>query len=407
MSFPIVLNDGEIFDGLDDGIRGGMFIKTEFNTLFDVRGDNVIIRNINVSHPASDFDRIISVKGKKCHIISCIFSEFDVSGPIVVLERKERLDIPDELVVRDCLFYNGRDMEKNGNEGIRLGWSGSSLTGVGRNIIYNNRFENYHREIEAISVKCNENLLVNNEVIGSQTTLTLRHGKNSVVGYNYIDGKLKQNTGGIRVVDDGHIIIGNVIKSCNGDGLRAGISLMCGVTNSPLNRYLRVEKCCIYNNVIVRCYSALSLGMEKKEAKLKPKNVIVEGNVFDSNQKIESMHKDSIGAIHFSDIAKNNRIDTNGKLKLQYDDKMVKFELKEYDEMKEEMMNYQVESPTPTPEPVVPPPTFNERDFVAKLAKRLKIIDKEYKLKKIADKMESNLAEFRTLMGEFRDITKP
>ena len=335
MEYPIVLRTDDIYDGF---VNKGVFVKEEFDILFDIQGDNVILRNVNIAHPLKDFNRVIRVNGKNCKIDNCSFTDFDVNGPIIVLERKERLEMADKLTITNCLFMNGRKTEKtNGNEAIRLGWSGSSLSFRGMNIIHNNRFENYDREIEVISVKCNDNILVNNEFINCAGTLTLRHGNDSIVAFNKFDGKMKNNSGGIRVSGESHMIVNNVLQNIKGNGTtRCGISLNCGVENSPLNKYKQIKNCLIVENRFVNCNDVFAIGVEKKEANLKPRELTINNNYFNKCKNIKSKNKDVIGGDNVSFF--DNKIDSkdvNMELK--------NFSLGGFDIIKEEIINYEEE----------------------------------------------------------------
>ena len=410
----IVLKDNEVFDGLNDGERGGIFTKTEFKKLFSMRGDNITIRNINVSHPAKDFDRVISVEGKDCLIESCVFTEYDVNGAIIVLERKKWNKIPDNLIIKDCLFLNGRKTkENNGNECIRLGHSESSLKGAGRCIVIGNRFENFNREIETISVKCHMNILVNNTFINS-STLTLRHGTGSIVAFNKFDNKNNKNLGGVRIVDSKHFIDNNLFMNINGDNpLRCAVSIMCGVKNSPLNRYLPARDINIRENVFVNCSDVLALGVEKKEADIKPYNVNIEANKFIKcgtviSKKVKEIKKNN-NQIGYSLNVKDNTLDFNTEL--------VKFELKDYVSFATEILDYQnenEENESEAEEKKVDPDLDEKTEkkeipisiqqFMDKLIKRLRIVEKENRIRNIQKRMQENLNEYKDLMKEFKSM---
>ncbi len=400
----IILNDNDVFDGLDDGERGGIFQKTKFKKLFIVKGNNCVIRNIHVSHPKKDFDRIISIEGKNCLIEGCVFSYIDMKGPIIVLERKKWNKIPDELIIKDCLFINGQDQKENGNECIRLGHSESSLKGAGRCIIINNRFENMQREIETISVKSHHNILVNNTFLNS-TTLTLRHGTGSIVAFNTFDNK-GNNLGGVRVVDSNHTIDNNLFMNIEGKSrLRTAISIMCGVEDPPLNRYTQAKNTNIRENTFVNCGKVITLGVEKEEANLKPRVVIIEGNSFVKCKEI--INKDEPINFLNSDIAYT----MNKEDETEYEVEVKEFKVKPFVEFALELLNYQKEEPSETPseltEPESPPmPDITIKDFVDKLTKKLKLLELENRIKKISEQMKRNTDEFARCMRELKDFNK-
>jgi len=253
----IILNDNET-------LTNKSFIDKSFGTLIHVRGDNVVIENIIVKNPQVDFHRIIRIDGVNCRIKNCTFEDINVKGCCVVIERKnERID---KCIIENCIFKNGKNQNANGNEAIRLGYSGSSLISEGQNIINNNTFENWNRETEIISVKCNNNIIINNKVFNSEGTITLRHGRNSVVYNNFIDANYNSNCGGIRVIDTGHVIANNILKNFTSEGLLAPISISNGIENSELNGYFIVEKCNIIDNKFLNCNNVYEIGYKIKSS---------------------------------------------------------------------------------------------------------------------------------------------
>lgn len=410
----IILKDGDVLQNQNYGNK-------EFDTLIKVVGDNVVIDNIFVYSPKTDFHRVIEVNGKNCVIKNCRFQDFSTNGPIIVVEHDEE---PDNCIIHDCLFYGGLKTDKNnGLECIRLGESKTSLKGEGNNIIFHNRFENMSREIEIISVKNNNNLIVNNEVINCKGTITLRHGKGSLVAYNLIDGKNKKDSGGIRVVDNNHSVIGNILLNIQGDGLRSAISLMCGIKNSPLNRYLPIQKCYLINNTLFNCKNGIAFGMSKKEANVKPEEVYLQGTTFVKCENINSLHKDHVGADKV--LQALNRVDETGKLELEYPLKPVEFKLDTLLNMKQtiiEVSNKQILKLKESMEKLKPIPEENgdlvitdDDDeprivdidlFMDKLIKKLRILERTKKFETIQQKMAENVAEHKKLMAEMKELMK-
>ena len=391
----IILRDNEVLDGtiLESFKNPEVLIKVE--------GDNVRIVDCRFFHPRNDFEALIRVDGKNCIIDNCVFAEFDVNGCCIVLSRKERLDTPDNLVVKNCLFMNGRDTKKNGAEAIRLGWSGSSLTGVSHSIIRDNRFENWSREIEIISVKSSYNIVFNNEFMGCQGTITLRHGRNNLVAHNIIDGKGKKKTGGIRVIDTGHSILHNILKDINGDNRnRTGVSLINGKELTRINGYYAINSCLVTENMFINCNTAIALGYAIKKNKMLPNDVIIDGNTFDHCEEIFSSNKECLGLRNKS-ICENVCMSCEGAYKhkevrgIRHTDqvwyKLHLFKpkgmvLDSYEGLKDSILNYKrpfeaygthgIVPPPTTPPPDVPPPKkkkdnrpLNEimREYVKKL----------------------------------------
>ena len=381
----IILKDGDI-------LKDKTFGNCEFDLLIDVQGDNVVIDNLLVYSPKKDFHRVIRVKGKNCKITNCRFSDFSVNGPIIVVEHKEE---PDCCLIQECLFMSRRKTKSNnGLEAIRLGESKTCLSN-GNNIIYNCRFEDYDGEIECISVKNNNNLIINNELINSASTITLRHTNNSIVGYNIIDGKLKKDSGGIRVCGDNNFVLGNVIQNIKGSGLRSAVSLMCGVKNYPnnLNRYEPIKICNINDNVFFSCANVYALGMLKKEADIRPLKVILNGNLNDRCRNKHSIVKDNVNCL----AAIENEIK-----KYPYDTIPHKFNIKSFEELYNEVLNYKKEIKEEVKEEVKEEKC--DVNTITKLVKRLNLTSKMKQMKEIQQNLTNNMSEFRELMKELKEV---
>jgi len=292
----IILNDNDMlenkeFDGIDDPLEDDIFIH--------VKGDNVLIRKCKFENFKKDMKILIKITGKNCLITSTVFHQLEGDYPVIVLERIKRLDEPDNLVIKDCLFFH---IKKPKNQIIRLGSSNSSLTGKGQCSIINNRFENITGDIEMISVKCSNNVIFNNKILNCGNTITLRHGNKTMIAYNKFDCKKNKEGGGIRVYGEHHIIMNNEFSNMLGNQTsRVGISL----NNGKLNGYYPVKQCCIYNNHFSNCDTALAFGYEIKGNTIKPNDIVVKGNTFASVNNIFSTHKEVIGVRNHS--YKNNK----------------------------------------------------------------------------------------------------
>lgn len=146
----------------------------------------------------------------------------------------------------------------NGGETIRIGVSTFSLSASNTTVEYN-YFERCNGEAEVVSVKSGENVIRRNTFFESQGSLVLRHGNNNVVEENYFIGNGVANTGGLRIINEGHTIRGNVFQDLTGTRFFSALALMNGVPNSSINRYHQVRDVTIADNVFVNC-TAIEFG---------------------------------------------------------------------------------------------------------------------------------------------------
>jgi len=168
---------------------------------------------------------------------------------------------------------------RNGGETIRIGDSETSMM-TASCLVEGNVFFRCDGETECISNKSCGNTYRGNWFLETQGTLTLRHGNDCLVEGNFFLGKRRSQTGGIRVIGEGHRVVGNHLRELEGDGFRAAICLVNGIPDSPANGYLRVVGAEIRDNTIVDCKESIVLGFnDVEEATLAPTGVTFKNNV--------------------------------------------------------------------------------------------------------------------------------
>ncbi|MDT7831456.1 chondroitinase-B domain-containing protein [Flavobacteriaceae bacterium S356] len=217
----------------------------------------------------------------------------------------------------DHNFFGHRpELGKNGGETIRIGTSAYSMKSS-KTIVENNTFKNCDGEIEIISNKSGDNIYRNNLFFSSKGTLTLRHGNNALVENNVFLGNNVPKTGGIRIINEGHIVRNNLLIGLKGTGFRGPIVVMNGVPNSPLNRYHQVKNVNVQNNTILNC-GPIVFGAGKDAERTLPPIETIFGNNLVSNTNSENIVdiEDSLTGISFT----NNVADSNGT----FDEKLFK-----------------------------------------------------------------------------------
>jgi poly(beta-D-mannuronate) lyase len=205
-------------------------------------------------------------------------------------------------------FANRPNLGSNGGETIRVGTSQSSLTSS-RTRIENNYFEQCSGEVEIVSIKSCDNIIRNNTFYESMGVLALRHGHRNLVEGNAFIGNGKPYTGGIRVINEGHVIRNNYFYRLAGDRFFAALAIMNAVPNSLPNRYHQVKDVTIANNTWVDCGNILLDVGKDNERTQTPENVLLSGNHF-YNPASSTVYTafDKIDGYRFE----NNRVTTKG-----------------------------------------------------------------------------------------------
>lgn len=207
-----------------------------------------------------DSDNYVALWGKHNRVDHNYFGDKKNLGVTLVVYLKGEENWPNHHVIDYNHFGPRARMGSNGGETIRFGVSGTSLNSS-FTVLENNLFEHCNGETEIVSIKSSDNIIRNNLFFESEGSLVLRHGNRNRVEGNVFIGNFKPYTGGIRLVNNGHQITNNLLVGLEGDGFRAPLSIMCGLENSPLNRYEPVRDVTIEGNVWMACSNGWDIGV--------------------------------------------------------------------------------------------------------------------------------------------------
>jgi len=250
-------------------------------------------------------DHWVDIWGKNNRVDHNNFTGKTSDGTTLVVWLKGEEHIENNHSIDNNIFGARPDLGKNGGETIRIGTSTNSMKSS-KTIVEKNVFANCDGEIEIISNKSGDNIFRDNLFVASKGTLTLRHGNNALVERNVFLGNGVAKTGGIRIINKGHVVRNNLLIGLKGDGYRGSIVVMNGVPNSPLNRYHQVENVDIQNNTIINS-GPISFGEGKDQEKtLPPKNVNFSNNVIYNNSSSNNVvFVDNVSGVNFQ----NNYVD--------------------------------------------------------------------------------------------------
>lgn len=245
------------------------------------------------SKPEKDSaDHWLGVWGKKNTIEYCYFGNKTNAGTTLVVWPNDANSTENEHLIYRNYFGLRPRLGVNGGETIRIGtsqfWRNSSRT-----IVDGNYFEHCNGEIEIISNKSTDNILVNNTFFECEGTLTLRHGNNALVSGNWFIGNGKPFTGGVRVINEGHKVINNYFYKLVGDDFRSATTIMNGIPDSPDNGYAQVKNVIIANNTYYLCDSpwGFSVGFGERNRTARPEGVLLLNNLIYSPTTAELIKK--------------------------------------------------------------------------------------------------------------------
>lgn len=264
------------------------------------RVTNCAITNYNPKDRASQY-QWVELWGKNNRVDHCSFYGKTNQGPVLIVGlRGNPKNLENNHRIDNNYFGYRPPLGANGGETIRVGTSHASMESS-RTIVENNLFEKCNGEVEIISSKSCDNIYRNNLFLESEGILTLRHGNRCLVEGNVFFGNDKPHTGGIRVINEGHIIQNNLMIGLKGDGFRAPLVIMNGVPDSPLNRYNQVRDVMIQNNTFINTSAIELCEGSDQERTATPDNTTFANNLFYGTENIDLLHiSDDISGISFS-----------------------------------------------------------------------------------------------------------
>ncbi|MEO0731677.1 MAG: polysaccharide lyase 6 family protein [Bacteroidota bacterium] len=167
----------------------------------------------------------------------------------------------------------------NGGETLRIGTSHYCMFNS-NTLVESNYFDRCNGEVEIISNKSGQNVFRYNTFKDSRGTLTIRHGDEVTIANNFFFGNGLPHTGGIRVINAKQTVKNNYLSGLRGYRFRSALTVMNGVPNSPLNRYVQVTDSKIDRNVLVDCdHVQLGVGSDKERSAV-PERTSFSDNVF-------------------------------------------------------------------------------------------------------------------------------
>lgn len=200
------------------------------------------------------------------------------AGATLVVVRDEEQGLDNRHRIDHNWFGPRPNLGSNGGETIRVGTSHDSLSDS-HTVVEDNWFERCDGEVEIVSNKSGANVYRRNVFFESRGALVLRHGDGNLVESNVFLGGGKPHTGGIRVINRRQTVRNNYLEGLAGEGFASALSVMYGVPDSPLNRYVQVDGAAIENNTFVGVRSILLGAGKDAERSLAPANSRIARNL--------------------------------------------------------------------------------------------------------------------------------
>ncbi|MBC9033706.1 poly(beta-D-mannuronate) lyase [Sphingomonas sp. JC676] len=232
-----------------------------------VRLTGIVIDRFN--NPDRRFeDHWVALYGRDIRVDHSHFEGKSNNGAMMVIVREKPWPLDNAVRIDHNYFGPRPPLGSNGGETIRIGTSTESQSDS-RSIVEDNVFEQCDGEVEIVSVKSGANIIRRNVFVESQGSVVLRHGNGNLVEDNVFLGRGVAHTGGVRVINERQTVRGNYLEGLAGGDFTSAITVMNGVPNSPINRYLPVRDAVIERNSILDA-AAITLGAGASDERSQP-----------------------------------------------------------------------------------------------------------------------------------------
>jgi poly(beta-D-mannuronate) lyase len=240
----------------------------------------------------------VSLFGQRNRVDHCRFSGMDHVGQAITVWLEPE---PNDHRIDHNFFGPRPPLGMNGGEMIRIGDSSSSNWDSRTTVEYNLFYE-CDGEGEIISSKSNENVFRYNTFIRSAGALTLRHGKRNRVEGNYFLGDGKAGTGGVRLIDSGHVVVNNYFHGLTGRSWTPPLGIMNGKPDALPHEHFPAHDSLVAHNTFVDCERPviIGLGAEREALTLAPQNVRIFNNVFTSTVGPIIEMRDANAEVHWA-----------------------------------------------------------------------------------------------------------
>ena len=220
---------------------------------------------ISGSNTTESYDRNckwVSLYGRGHTVKNCSFVDKKDRGALVVVWFDEGVTpshtIKNNYFTRPVMLIDPSDNEPaNEQESIRIGDSANSLSDGKVTVSGNYFYRCWGESAEVVSSKSCANTYSGNYFHECRGTLTMRHGNGCTVEGNYFLGNNVEESGGVRIIGEDHIVRNNHFESLTGIGYKAALSLVRGQENAALSGYAQVKGALVENNVFNECVLAM------------------------------------------------------------------------------------------------------------------------------------------------------
>lgn len=268
-----------ILDGNYLTFKGFKFNGCNGNKIIHVKGDNINFTENSINEMGNNMESYLYVTGYNCRINNNSFSNFDKAGSIVNFKQSKNKELYG--LIDNNRFNNRKEIKnKNKNYTVEMVSIGNKkMSSYSSKVsVYNNFFNECYSD-NVITVNGNNNLICCNKIFRCYGCISIEGGKDNKIINNYINGEDLEKSGGIKITDEEHSIIGNTIERIiSNEPHLSPISILCGKEDNK-EEFTPVKNVSILYNDILSCFAGFSIGVNNDgDDNVKPKNLEIKYN---------------------------------------------------------------------------------------------------------------------------------
>ena len=262
----------------------------------------------------------VSLQGSGHTVKNCSFVNKRDRGALMVVWFDEGVTpshtIKNNYFTRPEMLIDPTDGDPaNEQETIRIGDSANSLKDGKVTVSGNYFYRCWGESAEVVSSKSCANTYSGNYFHECRGTITMRHGNGCTVEGNYFLGNGVEESGGVRIIGEDHIVRGNHFESLTGIGYKAALSLVRGQENAALSGYAQVKGALVENNVFNECTLAMHVNYGGSNMTLPVVDSTIRNNTLvstnDSNYIVRCENTATESTINWEGNTLYGRIKTN------------------------------------------------------------------------------------------------
>ena len=304
-----------ILDGSYITFNGFKFNGCSGNKIIHIKGTNINFTGNSINEMGNNMESYLYVTGYNCRVNNNSFSNFDKSGSIINFKQSKNKELYG--LIDNNRFNNRKEIKNEKHTGEMISIGNKKMSSYSSKVsVYNNFFNECFND-NIITVNGSNNLISCNKIFRCYGSISLEGGKNNKIVNNYINGEDLEKSGGIKITDEDHLIIGNTFERIiTEEPELSPISILCGKKDN-IEDFIPVKNVKILYNDFLTCFAGFSIGVNNDtDDNVKPENLEIKKNRVVKSSYFNLNNDKNIGYEN-SQVVENDFLDKDIRLRIK------------------------------------------------------------------------------------------